>query len=151
MVHFQARPELGLCVTYMENFWIPELHGEEAQLQNRRLSQPMPGYITQTLLARQTLFDTVGWFNITSRVGDSTDWFLRAAEQGAVMELIPDVLVYRRMHQTNLSMELGSRRMTSAMNDALLKVVKASLDRRRRDRETPVTYDFPTSDWRKKV
>jgi hypothetical protein len=35
------------------------------------------------------------------------------------------------MHETNMSMQPGSRRMTSSMENAILRVVKASLDRRR--------------------
>ena len=30
MARFEARPELDLCVTHLQNFWIPELEGEEA-------------------------------------------------------------------------------------------------------------------------
>jgi hypothetical protein len=40
------------------------------------------------------------------------DWFLRAAEQGVVMELLPDLLVYQRMHESNLSVEFGTRAYT---------------------------------------
>jgi hypothetical protein len=43
----------------------------------------------------------VGPFNAALRHGDSTDWFLRAAEHGAVIELLPDVLSYRRLHPDN--------------------------------------------------
>jgi hypothetical protein len=47
------------------------------------------------------------------------------------MELLPDLLVYQRMHESNLSVEPGTRGMKPHMQDALLHVVKASLDRRR--------------------
>lgn len=85
-----------------------------------------------TLLARRSLFGQVGPFN-TDLLGDPLEWFMRVAEKGAIMELLPEVLVYRRMHQTNLSME----------PDALLQVVKASLDRRRRTETGPVPLKFP--------
>ena len=98
MERFQARPELEMCVTHMKNFWIEGLHKEEAQFRNRRLSEPAPGYLTQTLLARRTLFDTVGRFNTAFQHGNDTDWFARAAEQGTATELLQDVLVYRRLH-----------------------------------------------------
>jgi hypothetical protein len=64
-------------------------------------------------------------------VGDPADWFLRAAECGLVMETIPDVLVYRRMHERNMSMESGSRKMSPLMQDAMLQVLRASIERRR--------------------
>jgi glycosyltransferase involved in cell wall biosynthesis len=127
MARFEARPELDLCVTHVQNFWVPELREEAKRLRDHRLSRALPGYITQTLLARRRLFDVVGQFNVRLQHGDDTEWFLRAGEQGAVMELLPDVLVCRRLHRTNMS-----RVEASASQDALLGIVKASLDRRRR-------------------
>ena len=144
MARFQERPELDLCVTYCQVFWIPELHEEKARFRDHRLSQPLPGYVTQTLLARRAIIDRVGNFDISRRVGDPADWFLRAAEQGAVMEILPDVLVYRRFHENNFSVESETRRMTPSMQDAILQVVKASLDRRRGQNHThPVLLNFP--------
>ena len=43
------------------------------------------------------------------------------------MELLPDVLLYRRLHQTNLS-----RLRASNSRDQYLEVLKTALDRRRR-------------------
>ena len=131
MARFQARPELDLCVTHVQNFWIPDLEDEKARFQNHRLAAALPGYVTQTLLARRSAFEAVGLFNENLRVGDPADWFLRASERGLVTEMLTDILVYRRMHESNMSMQAGTRRMTSAMQDAILRVVKASLDRRR--------------------
>jgi len=83
----------------------------------------------------------VGQFNTALWFTDATDWFLRAAEQGVVMELLPDVLVYHRMHQTNLT-----RRLASVSRDEFLQSVKASLDRRRpSDGAAPQSYKFPES------
>jgi glycosyltransferase involved in cell wall biosynthesis len=124
---FQLRPDLDLCVTYVKNFWIPELKEEAERFRNHRISQPLPGYVPQTLLARRALFETVGHFNIALRHADSTDWFLRVIEHGAVIDILPDALVYRRIHQSNLS-----RRMASASRQEYVELVKATLDRRRR-------------------
>jgi glycosyltransferase involved in cell wall biosynthesis len=152
MARFEARPGLDLCVTHLQNFWVPELHAEEVRFRNHRFTQPLPGYVTQTLVARRALFERVGHFNATLRVGDVTDWFLRATEQGAVMELLTDVLVNRRLHESNLSVETGTRRMTPLMQDSLLQVVKASLDRRRgQDNAAPPPQQDPSSDPRKQV
>jgi glycosyltransferase involved in cell wall biosynthesis len=124
---FQARPDLDICVTHVQNFWIPQLQEEAERSRNDRISQPLPGYVPQTLLARHALFETVGHFNIALRHADSTDWFLRVIEHGGVIDLLPDVLVYRRIHQSNLS-----RRMASASRQEYVELVKATLDRRRR-------------------
>jgi len=151
MARFETRPELDLCVTHLQRFWIPQLQKERKRFQDHRFAEVLPGYVTQTLLARRSLFNSVGHFNTSMRVGDPMDWFLRAGEQGAVMELLSDLLVYQRMHENNLSVELGTRRMTASMQNAILDVVKASLDRRRLQNEAgPLSLRFPTSHWREK-
>jgi len=126
ITRFQAQPQLDLCVTHVQNFWIPELKEEAERFRDHRMSRPLPGFVPQTLMARRSLFDTVGCFNDALRHADSTDWFLRAAEHGAVSELLPDVLVYRRIHQSNLS-----RRMASFSKDEYLQLLKQVIDRRR--------------------
>jgi glycosyltransferase involved in cell wall biosynthesis len=123
---FRARPELGYCVTHVQNFWIPELSKEEERFRGHRISKPLPGYITGTLLARRDFFDTVGPFNTAIHHADDTDWFLRAQERGGVVELLPDVLLYRRLHTSNLS-----RAKAPNSRDQYLTVLKTALDRRR--------------------
>lgn len=151
MARFEARPELDLCVTHLQRFWIPQLETERKRFKDQRFAKVLPGYVTQTLLARRNVFDSVGNFNTSRRVGDPMDWFLRAAEQGVVMELLPDLLVYQRMHESNLSVELGTRAMKPHMQDAILDVVRASLDRRRSRNETsPMSLNFPTTHQRDK-
>jgi glycosyltransferase involved in cell wall biosynthesis len=126
MARFAARPELDFCVAHVQNFWISELHDEEERFRNNRVAKPIPGYVTGTLLARRRVFDTIGVFNTKLAHGDSTDWFLRAAERGAVMELLADVLLFRRLHPANRSRLLASR-----SRDEFLEIVKACLDQRR--------------------
>jgi len=142
---FEARPELDYCVTHLQRFWISELEAEKNSFQNHRFAEVLPGYVTQTLLARRRLFDLVGNFDTSRRVGDPMDWFLRAGEQGATMELLPDLLVYTRMHESNLSVEPGTRRMTPDMQDAILHVIKASLDRRRNRNQNLPPLNFSTT------
>jgi glycosyltransferase involved in cell wall biosynthesis len=126
MSQFQNRPELDLCLTHMQNFWIPELRAEEERFRNQPIAQPWPGYLPQALLARRAVFETVGLFDTTLRYEDAKDWFLRAAERGTVIELLPEVLAYRRLHRTNIS-----REKATASPIELLQIVKASLNRRR--------------------
>lgn len=128
MARFEARPELDLCITYVQNFWISELSTEAERYRDHPLSRPVPGYLTQALLARRSVFETVGKFNPDLRHAEKTDWFLRASEKGAVLELLPDILVYRRFHETNASRSLGS-----ASRDEYVQLLKASLDRRRQN------------------
>src|SRR5207248_471964 len=113
-------------VTHIQNFWVPELEAEAARFRDHRLSQPAPGYLTQTLLAKRALFDAVGTFDPARRHVHDTEWFVRAAEYDAVVELLPDVLVYRRLHAAN-----RSRVLAAASREEYVRMVKAALDRRR--------------------
>jgi glycosyltransferase involved in cell wall biosynthesis len=123
MTRFRDRPELDACVTFVRDF----LSGEPSPHQPSARAEPVPGYSCITLLARRAMFDTVGRFDPALLHGNDTDWFLRAADRGAVVELMPDVLVYRRLHDAN-----RSRLLADASRREYVRIVKASLDRRRR-------------------
>jgi glycosyltransferase involved in cell wall biosynthesis len=143
VARFAARPELDVSLTYLQRFWIPELQEQAERFRDHSLSQPQPGYVTTAMLARRALFERVGAFNAGLSVGDPMEWFVRAADQGAVIEVLPDTLLYCRLHRSNLSWEFGATaRMTDAMQAAVLRVVKESLDRRRKEGEVR-PYDFP--------
>ena len=87
MRRFEARPELDLCVTYLQNFWITELKTEENRF--KATGSPSRCLVTlhETLLARISAFDKVGMFDESLKVGDPTDWFLRAGERGLATEI----------------------------------------------------------------
>jgi glycosyltransferase involved in cell wall biosynthesis len=139
MACFRERPALDACVTLVRSFWSPEVVSEDRPPDDSRLTQPVPGYRSVTLLARRALFETVGAFNPAMRHGNDTDWFLRAAEHGAAIALLPEVLVDRRLHHAN-----RSRRLAAASQREYLRILKASLDRRRRAGTAPPPYEFPT-------
>jgi glycosyltransferase involved in cell wall biosynthesis len=146
MARFAARPELGLCITHLQNFWISELQEEAAKLRDHRFMQPLPGYGMQTLVSKRTVFDTIGQFNPQLRMGEDTDWFLRAAEQRMVMEVLPEVLAYRRLHHTNLTRV----EMIQGRAD-MIQVFKASLDRRRRTTAIPASLNLPSPGQGRKI
>ena len=126
-----ADPSVGYCVGHVQNFWIAELEHEARRYRDRPVMQPVPGYVVQTLLARRETFDRVGRFDEALPFAFASDWFLRARERGIVERLVPEVVTRRRLHHENFS-----RRHRDASRDEFLHVIKASLDRRRRDGET---------------
>ena len=100
------RPGLDLCFTSFQNFWIPELAEEERRYQNSPLARPQSAWSTSTLLARRGVFHKNGNFPAAAGLtpgSESMVWFLRALEAGAVVEVLPEVLMYRRMHTANVS------------------------------------------------
>jgi len=140
---FAARAELDYCVAHLQNFWIPDLKKEAEEFRDHRLARPMPGYTSATLLARRALFDRVGAFDASLQHGHDFDWFLRAAEAGATLEVLPDVLLFRRIHHSN-----RSRRLADNSRKTFLKILKASLDRRRKQGGGVARdYEFPGTSW----
>lgn len=128
---FEARPDLELSVAHVQRFWTSDLRDQEERYREHKVSKPLPGYITGTFLVRRHLFTTVGPFNADVRFGDSMEWVLRAMERGVVSELLPDVLLRHRMHGDNLS-----QAEASGSRDEFLRILKASLDRKRAARRS---------------
>ena len=134
MARFEARADLDFCVSHIQNFWMPELADEEARLGDHPKTQPLPGYISGTLLAKRSAFEKVGLFSSELDHGDSLDWFLRAREKGAAGEVITEVLVNRRMHSGNIS-----RLRQQHSRNEFLTILKRSLDKRRSQERAPKT------------
>ena len=123
---FTARPELDLSASYSQNFWIPELKAEAGAPENKLFAEPRLG-ATGAALIRRSLFDRVGFFDPGNTHRDYLDWLARAREQSAIVETMPEVLLFRRIHHDNLS-----RDRSTFDHDDMIRTVKASLERRRR-------------------
>jgi glycosyltransferase involved in cell wall biosynthesis len=121
----RQRPELDLCLGLVQNFWMDELAAEETAYRGSRFAEPAPGYLLQAMVARRSVFDRVGRFDTSLGVGEDNDWFLRVRDAGLADEVLPEVLVRRRLHLGNLT------RKDLASREAILRNMKASLDRRR--------------------
>ena len=124
---FVERPELEACVSHVQLFWVNELGHEAEQYCEHPRSQAMPGFATTTLLAKWELFDRVGLFNTGLWFSDATEWFIRCRELGVVLEVLPEVLTFHRMHGSNLT-----RRRSEASKAEFNRVVRESLEWRRK-------------------
>jgi glycosyltransferase involved in cell wall biosynthesis len=126
MARFRARDELHISVTGVQNFWEPELRDRDPRYQDSRNRAPWPGYCCPTMLARREAFELVGLFNSGMRSASDDEWFIRAAEQKLIVELLPAVLLHRRLHRSNLTLHTASEGFATR-----LRLLKESLDRRR--------------------
>lgn len=93
----------------------------------------LKGYSQGTMLIKRDSFLKVGTFPEKNTVGEFIDWFLRARETGLKMKLLPDLVMLRRIHQTNV----GIRRRAEVKS--YVRILKESIDRRRTDK--PATVD----------
>jgi glycosyltransferase involved in cell wall biosynthesis len=125
MARFAARPELDVSVAHVASFWDTESGGENPRSPDQPRGGTVPGYVTGALLARRAVFERVGSFDVGLTYCDSLDWFIRAAERGVIVELLPDVLLYHRVHHGNLSRHGRESRAEC------LRILKRTLDRRR--------------------
>ncbi len=79
------------------------------------------------------MFDRVGLFDESLRLSEDTDWFSRAERAGVVKQVLPEVLVHRRLHSTNTSYAIYNSERARA---DLLEVAMRNL-RHRRDSSAP--------------
>jgi glycosyltransferase involved in cell wall biosynthesis len=125
---FSERPDLGYCVTLVQNFWEEEVAEERERMADHMRALPIPGYVTLTLLTTRSWMDRVGDFDEDLGHGDAADWFRRADAAGAASELMDEVLARRRLHGEN-----RSRNMAGNSRVEFLTMLKRKLDRERQD------------------
>jgi glycosyltransferase involved in cell wall biosynthesis len=129
IARLRERTVIDLCFTRFQNFWMPELAEEERRYEGQFLSQPQSAWSISTLLVRRAVFERFGDFHDGTRGLENMTWFLRAAGQGAVIEVLADILMYRRFN-----VESFTRRGRAEVFDNFLPILKEWRDYQRRGR-----------------
>ncbi len=78
-----------------------------------------------TLMVRKDVFQKTGLFNVDLNTGEDLDWFIKMRESGTRIYFDDQEVMKRRLHSSNLSY------INMSVKPDLLKVLKASLDRKR--------------------
>lgn len=78
-------------------------------------------FIPSGLLLTRATWEKVGPFDPSYRVSDDSEWFFRARKGKIPESLVPEVLVYKRIHEHNISHR--------TMDGELLRGLRASLHR----------------------
>lgn len=86
------------------------------------------GHMPGTLLARRSVFDVVGRFGTSWEIASDVDWFARLKDSDVPVAAIPEVVLHKRVHGTNLSY-LAAR--TPLVRREILLALKQSADRQR--------------------
>jgi len=105
LAELEAHPEVELCLCTAENFWEPGLEAE-------RERYSAYGKLRATthlgsVLARRSVFDSVGLLDPRRGAASDIDWFMRLADSGLSVHTIPEVLYLRRMHSETQAHRLG--------------------------------------------
>ncbi len=89
-------------------------------------AEVMPGYHIGTMMVKRRVFGDVGPFTEDLEVGEFIDWFARAKDSGCRVEMLPEVVMERRIHETIQGMYKRDKRSDYA------HLIKGVLDRRRK-------------------
>lgn len=115
--------DVQLVFGHLREFLTPERAHELAGAL-RVASEPVPGLIATTLLARRTAVERIGPFDEALRLGEFIEWMARAHDLGLASRMLPEVVARRRIH--------GANTVLTRANTDYLRAIKSMLDRRRR-------------------
>lgn len=122
--HLRLHPEVQFTVAkvrfFLEPGFAPAVGFREELLEGSHVA-----YIMETLVARKSLFSQIGKYDRSYPIGEDVDWFARAKDNNIPAAVIPEVLVYKRIHDRNAS---GHANLN---NRLLLRILKRSLERKR--------------------
>jgi len=121
---FAADPGLELVFGHVREFVSPDLDPAAAARVSPR-TEPTPGHLVGTMIARRGAFARVGPFPSDRLVSETLDWLLRARELNVREATIPECVVRRRLHAGNHWLRNQQQKHELAVT------LKASLDRRR--------------------
>ena len=121
--YFQQHPEIGYVLGKQMMFVEPGCD-VPPWVKPEWLKEPQDASNTGVLVARRVTFDRVGLFNMDIG-GEDTEWLVRASEMGVPMARLSEVVLHRRIHGENLSIQMLKMRKTN-----LMKIARESILRR---------------------
>ncbi len=121
---FQKNNKLDIVFGHLQQFYSPELK-DEIKMKIYCPDHQEPGYLPSVMLIKRDSFFQVGLFETNWKIGEWTNWYIRASESGLNTEMLSDILVRRRIHNENKGVLQRDQRTE------YVKIIKASLDRRR--------------------
>lgn len=131
---FEARPDVDVVYGHVKQFHSPDLT-ETARRQIQCSEGAAPGYLPGTMMVKRDAFLRVGSFVENVEVGEHIDWHMRSTGIGLNVVMLPDILLWRRLHENNLG-----RRRRDARTD-YVRVLRAAIERRRAEQETNLCLD----------
>lgn len=128
--YLMQHPEVQYTITKVRYF-LEEGDVVPPGFRRELLASDHSGYMPETLMVRKSLFDRIGNFCSDMKMSADVDWFARAKDLHIPMALVPEVLVYKRVHSANSTLTPNNV-LTS--NHELLQSLKNSIDRQKQGR-----------------
>lgn len=117
--------EIDYVLGYQQSF-LQEGCEKPHWLKAKLLKESTPAYLVGALLARKQLFNRIGGFSNQYRYGNDFDWFAKTVDSGIKFKILTDVVLYKRIHDTNESHNIED------IHTELLKLIRASIQRKRK-------------------
>ena len=125
--HHRLHPEVGFSFTQEVFVYEPGMEPPAWALREE-WQEAHICYTAASMMAYPWVFEKVGGFNPDLQVGEMGEWIFRARDIEVKMGLVQEVLLYRRIHDRNLT------HRGEEINQRLLQTVRDSLKRRRQRR-----------------
>jgi glycosyltransferase involved in cell wall biosynthesis len=122
----RRRPEVDYVITFMRYFMEPGMPTPPG-FRPHLLEGEHVAYMPSALLARRKVFETIGVFPTDYTVANDIEWFARLKDSELVGDVVPEVVVRKRVHDTNLSLFAARD-----LNRELLRLLRESVARQRR-------------------
>lgn len=120
----ETKPAVDMVFGQVQQFYSPEVDAMKTR-PPLPSGEQMAGYHVGAMLIRRTAFETVGPFDPQWQVAHFIEWYGRAATLGLQSLVLPEVVMKRRIHTTNL----GIRAHDQARRE-YLRLAKMRLDQR---------------------
>ena len=118
-------PEARFVLT-LQRMFVESGIAKPGWVKDELLTTDSVGYLPSTLVARTSLFAKIGGFDTRIQLNEDVEWFFRAQETGVPMGVVQEVLLHKRVHDSNQGYQARAGRRE------LLEVVRSSIHRRRK-------------------
>jgi glycosyltransferase involved in cell wall biosynthesis len=119
----RRRPEVDYAITRVRFVCEPGVVAS-SRFDRKLLESWHVANMPSALLIRREAFDTVGPFRTDMTVANDIDWFARAKDVPLTGAIVPEVLLYKRVHDVN-----HSYNNTETLSRELLGLLRRSVDR----------------------
>jgi glycosyltransferase involved in cell wall biosynthesis len=120
----RRRPEVDYVICHFRYF-VERGASPPPSFRRELLERDLVGRIMETLLARRSVFEANGRFDPELALAGDVDWYARAKDRGLTMAIVPEVLLHKRVHESNASSD------ALVTNRELLRVLRDSIRRQR--------------------
>jgi glycosyltransferase involved in cell wall biosynthesis len=116
-------PETGCVLGRQE--WIVEDGVQAPELKRDPIFGELGGIQLVSAMFRRAVLDGLGGFDPTYRYAEDRDLFVRMRERGVEIEVLPGVVLHKRLHGSNMT-------MNQPESHPLLRSLKEKLERERK-------------------